>query len=127
LQDAFKGTAQLGLSILPADEADRKKYLELLRQNYEEALWKARQFFLEQKLFIPATIADCAESTLGAAVKEKNFHDIFAGHPDKLARSQYTENLPNLFKDFTDGMAALEKLMREHIDGERLNFQTARK
>ena len=125
LQDAFKGTAQLGLSLLPADADSRKRYLEMLRQNYEEALWKARQFFLEQKLFIPENIAECAESTLRAAINEKNIHDIFHDHYDPGVRSQYNSDLPKLVNEFDSGMKALEKLMREHIQGVRHSLQTA--
>jgi hypothetical protein len=125
LQDAFKGTAQLGLSILPADEDSRKKYLELLRSSYEEVLWKARQFFLEQKLFIPANIADCAESTLKASITEKNLYAVFHDHYDPGVRSQYSRDLPKLVNEFDSGMEALEKLMREHIHGQKLILGTA--
>ena len=50
LQDAFKGTAGLGLMLVPDDADNRKKYLELLRCDYEKALGETRQFFLEEKL-----------------------------------------------------------------------------
>lgn len=121
LQDAFKGTAQLGITILPSNEEDRKRYLEMLRRNYEEALLKARQFFLEQKLFIPLNIADSTELTLGFAIREKNFYDFFAGHHEASVRQQYTQELPGLLDSFNDGMVKLEGLMREHIEGRKLS------
>lgn len=126
LQDTFKASSGLGLRVVPAEENERKKYLATLRIDYEKALIEARQFFLEEKLFIPNTIANCAELTLGAAIKEKNFYDVFFKHPDPVSQSVYTDSLPGLLDDFQAGMIELEKLMREHIEGERLSLQTAR-
>lgn len=120
LQNAFKGTAQLGFNLVPADAEDRKEYLLVLRNDYEDALWKARQFFLEEKLFIPKTIADCAESTLGAVIKEKNLYDIFFKNEDFNIKRQYTQELPGLMNDFDEGMSKLESLMRDHIEGRKL-------
>ena len=99
----------------------------MLRRNYEEALWKARQFFLEQKLFIPTKIAECAESTLRAAITEKNLYDMFHDHYDPGVRAHYSKELPKLVSDYDSGMESLEKLMRGHIDGERLNLETAQR
>lgn len=127
LQDTFKAASGLGLRVVPADENDRRRYLDLLRGEYEKALIEARQFFLEEKLFIPTRVADRAESTLGAAIKEKNFYEIFLKHPDPVSQSVYTNSLSGFVDDFEAGMADLEKLMREHIDGERLSLQTAQK
>jgi|GEM_PF-5758357 hypothetical protein len=125
LQNAFKGTAGLGLMVVPENPDNHKKYLELLRSDYEKALGEARQFFLEEKLFIPMKIAECAESTLGAAIKEKNFYDIFSKHYESTVRSQYTKILPGCLDDFNAGMTALEKLMREYIEGKRLSLLTS--
>jgi hypothetical protein len=77
---------------------------------------------LEEKLFIPTKIADRAESTLGAAIKEKNFYDMFSKHHEATVRSQYTQNLPSFLEDFNSGMDALEKAMRGHIDGKRMSL-----
>lgn len=125
LQNALEGTTQhnVGFCILPADNEMRKKYIEKCRSDYEEALWKARKFFWEEKLFIPRTIADCTESTLLPAIKEKNFYDLFYRDDDGGAevRREYTQNLPKFKNDFNQGMEMLEKLMREHIEGKKLN------
>lgn len=126
LQDALVGTAGLGLVIVPAGPEQQKKYEEMLRSEYEEALREARKFYLEEKLFIPTTIAECAESTLGAAVKEKNFYDIFSKHKLTTARDQYTQNLQVFVDSFQTGMGRLEKLMREHIEGTRQAASTVR-
>jgi hypothetical protein len=125
LQDAFKGAAGLGVMLVPEDSEDRKKYFALLRTEYEKASGEARQFFLEEKLFIPKKIADCAESTLGAAIKEKNYYDIFSKHHEAEVRRQYTQNLPGFQIDYNTGMETLEKLMRDHIAGVKLSLQTA--
>jgi hypothetical protein len=119
LQDAFTATAGLGLSIVPADNHEASRYKARLRQDYESALLDARNFFLQEKLFIPRHIADTAETTIGAAVKEKNFCDLFAKHHESGVRSQYLENLQTFVADFKTGMQNLEKEMREHIEGSR--------
>ncbi len=126
VQDTFKATAGLGLKLTPADPELNEKYKAALRQAYETALLDARKFFLEEKLFIPAKIAKCAETTLGAAIKEKNFYDIFSSHIEPTVRQQYTQNLPGMLNAFEDGMIELEKLMREHIEGTRLRLLTER-
>jgi hypothetical protein len=122
LQNAFKGASQLGFMLVPANPDDRKKYFESLRNEYEKALREARRFFLEEKLFIPMKIAECAESTLGAAIKEQNFYDVFSKHHESGVRSKYTENVQGFLDNFNDGMTTLEKLMREHIEGKRLGL-----
>ena len=125
LQNAFTGAAGLGLRLVPLDPENRKKYEESLRDDYEKALFETRQFFLEQKLFIPMRIAECAESTLNAAINEKNFYDVFSKHHEASVQSQYRLNLPGFLDEFSSGMAALEKLMREHIEGKRLGLSTS--
>jgi hypothetical protein len=124
LQNAFRGAAGLGLMIVPADAIERQRHKDALRSEYEKALWKARKFFLEQKLFIPTKIAECAEQTLGAAIKEKNFYDLFFKHHDATARSQYSQNLAEFVADFEAGMTRLESLKREHIEGTKAVLRT---
>jgi hypothetical protein len=55
--------------------------------------------------------------------KEKNFYNLFYRDDDGGAdvRREYTQNLPKFENDFREGMEALEKLMREHIEGKKLN------
>jgi hypothetical protein len=117
LQSAFKASAGLGVMLVPADPDERNKFKRALRKEYEDALWAARNFFLEEKLFVPKAIADNAESTLGYAVKEKNFFDLFSDHHETAVRLQYTENLEGFLKGFNEGMETLERLMRVHIQG----------
>jgi hypothetical protein len=117
LQDALRAAAGLGIRLVPADATERTKYMDTLRSEYEKALSETRKFFLEEKLFIPKEIAAGAESTLGAAINEKNFYDIFSKHHEATVRSQYTNSLAGFLADFDAGMTRLEKLMREHIEG----------
>ena len=124
LQDTLNATAGLGLQVVPADQELNKKYKEALRHDYEATLIETRKFFLEEKLFIPANIAECADATLGAAIKEKNFYDIFSKHHEGTVREQYTQNLEGFVKGFNDCMKSLEKLMREHIEGKKLGNLT---
>lgn len=121
LQDAFRGAAGLSLMLIPADPTAAKEYKSNLRKDYEEALWAARNFFIEERLFIPKQIAGSTESTLKHAINEKNFFDVFSKHHEETVRQQYTDNLPSFAKAFDDGMNQLESLMREHIEGKRVD------
>jgi hypothetical protein len=58
------------------------------------------------------------------ANKEGNFYDMFYSHDDPEIRRHYTGNVGEFLKKFNDGMDALEKLMREHIEGTRISFLT---
>ena len=120
----FNSTAGLGLRTVPADLDEREEYKARLRCYYEKARVEAYSFFLEEKLFIPKFIAGCAESTLMEANKEGNFYDMFYSHDDPEIRRHYTGNVGEFLKKFNDGMDALEKLMREHIEGTRISFLT---
>jgi len=120
LQDAFIPAAGLGLMMVPADPESREKFKAALRQDYEVALAEARKFFLEEKLFIPKEIADCAKLTLAEPIKEKNFYDMRAAHHEHGVRILYTQDLPGFVERFNQGMDELEALMREHIEGTKL-------
>jgi hypothetical protein len=120
LQNAFQGAAGLGFMLVPADPVAAKEYREVLRKEYEEALWAARNFFSEERLFIPRSIADCAEATLRYSINEKNFYDIFSKHHETEVRRQYTDHLPEFMDNFNNGIGTLESMMREHIEGKRL-------
>jgi hypothetical protein len=120
LQNAFAGAAGTGIVMVPKDAAERSAYKVKLRQEYETALFDARQFFLEQKLFIPASIADCAQATINAPTKEKMFYDLFAGDYEPSTSRIYREELPAIQNTFAEGMTRLEGLMRDHIEGAKL-------
>lgn len=117
LQDAFTWTAGLKLMVVPADPDENKKFKAELRMGFEKSLMEARDFFLQEKLFIPKKIATRAEDTLGHAIKEKNLYDIFFKHHEATVRSQYEQDVAQRLKDFQNGMEKLEELMREHIEG----------
>lgn len=119
LSAAFNSAARQGFEIVPADPTERKQYKDELRQQFFEALAKAQNFFLEEKLFIPKAIADCAESTLREAIKESRFYQLWANDSDQGVRNDYRIESAKALTVFNDGAEALEKLMREHIDGKR--------
>ncbi|MGO8759715.1 MAG: hypothetical protein ACLQG3_16480 [Terracidiphilus sp.] len=122
LSSAFNYTASLGLRIVPADKDEREKFEAMLRSSYENARAEAHKFFLEEKLFIPKAIADCAETTLMEAIRECNFYSLFHEHHDPGVRREYRDNGPKCLEKFNDGMKDLELLMREHIEGKRLSL-----
>jgi hypothetical protein len=117
LLDAFTGTAGLGLMVVPADADEYQKFKGALRNDFEKSIMEARGFFLQEKLFIPKNIANCAEATLAHAIQEKNLYDIFFNHHESTVRSQYTQGLEERLSSYKDGMAELEGVMREHIEG----------
>ena len=92
--------------MVPAGKEEREKYLALQRGEYVTALYDARKFFLEEKLFIPVKIAECAEATLRSALKEKNFYDLFFDHHEVSVRQNYMKELPALLESFNTGMAS---------------------
>jgi hypothetical protein len=119
LSAAFNSAATQGFEIVPADPTERKQYKEEQRRQFFEALAKAQNFFLQEKLFIPKGIADCAESTLREAIKESSFYQLWAIDRDAGVRNDYRIESGKALAAFNDGSKALEKLMREHIDGKR--------
>jgi hypothetical protein len=119
LQNAFTATAGLGLMVVPADPDENQRLKAALRKDFENSLMETRDFFLQEKLFIPKKIAACAESTLAQAIQEKNLYDVFFHHHEAMARSQYTQGLEQRLAGFKSGMAELERVMREHIEGMR--------
>jgi hypothetical protein len=122
LQDAFKLATGLGMKIVPSDPEEYKKYQNQIRADYEKSLLDARSFFLEEKLFIPETIANCAESTLSYPIKEKNYYDLWANHYESTTRQLYTDSLESIHSGFAQGMVDLEKLMRDYIQGKRVDL-----
>jgi hypothetical protein len=76
LSYSFNSSTGLGLRTVPADKAECEEYEAKLRSYYEKARAEAHKFFLEEKLFIPKAIADCAESTLMEAVREGSIYRV---------------------------------------------------
>jgi hypothetical protein len=120
LQSAFNATAGGGLRTVPVDKDERAKYETKLRAAFERERAETHKFFLEEKLFIPKAIADCAESTLREVQKEGTSRDLFYGQYDPQIRRNYTTKVEEFLSKFNEGMSALEILMREHIEGRRL-------
>ena len=121
----FETEAGLGVKFLPADPDEQKKILDGQRQSFFDSLFKAQSFFIEEKLFIPNTIAECAASVLRVAGLEANIYLAFANHPDPEVKRHYSLELPQRLIDYKSGMEQLEKLMRRHIDGLKLAETTA--
>ena len=116
LQYAFNASVGSGLRTVPADQEERQKYEAKLRSEYIDALYEARKFLLEEKLFVPKSIADLAEANLKEALKESTLFDLFATHYDPGVRRHYSEDGSKCLDKFNAGMESLESLMREHID-----------
>ena len=121
-QDAFKLATGLGLKIVPSDPEGYKKYQSQSRSDYEKSLFEARSFYLEEKLFIPEAIAKLAEVVLSYPVKEKNTHDLWANDREPSIRMMYAQPLESLHAGFAQGMVDLEKLMRDYIQGKKVDL-----
>lgn len=100
LQNAQRGAVSMGVKLEPADKELREKYRADRREEYERALYEARKFFYEEKLFIPDLIAKAGESTLMHLIKEKNYYDLKLGEGDREWNRIYLENLPELVGGF---------------------------
>jgi len=120
LRASLTVSAGLGFKIMPADREEAARYAAQLRTDYETRLREAQKFFLEEKLFVPKNIADCAESTLGASLQESALYSIWANDREAEVRRMYAQELPKLLKQFEDGMIQLEGLMRNYIEGARI-------
>src|SRR5262245_19816762 len=100
LQNAFVGACGMGLKLVPRDPKARQEYNKKLRADYEDALYEARKFFYEQKLFIPQTVADKAKETLDQVIMEKNLYDFLAIDTDSEIKAQYSTDLAKLSDNF---------------------------
>jgi hypothetical protein len=123
LSSAFNSMSSMGIRFVPADESEREKHQARLRANFEGARAETHKFFLEEKLFIPKSIADCAESALTHALREGLFYQAFYDHHDPQVRSKYSEEVPKFLDEFNKGMTNLEIAMREYIEGQESNLQ----
>jgi hypothetical protein len=126
LKDKFNLSCGTGLRVELADKALREQHRNMLRREYEMAASQAYQFFLEEKLFVPIHVAACAEMTLQNSLKEVHFHALFADDPDPATRLFYSKEVGGCLNGFDRGMEELEKLMRDHISGMRIELQTDR-
>jgi hypothetical protein len=114
LQVAFRDAAR-PRGMLEAAPETLIKLDEDNRRYFENVLFEARKFFLEEKLFIPEVIAERAESTLHAAGIGDTFYFMFLQDHDEI-----TDRQQPFLAEFDSGMTELEKLMRDHIGGQRL-------
>jgi hypothetical protein len=115
----FETAGGMGLRFLPADPNEQKRTLEAQRRSFFDSLASAQNFFIEEKLFVPSVIAECADSVLSVARLEAGIYLSFADQPDPAIKREYTKELAQRLGDCKSGMEQLEKLMRQHIDGKR--------
>ncbi len=110
----------MGLKFIPADKEEAEKYRAVRRKEYEDAFCSARDYFFEEKLFIPVFIANFVDSTLMYSYKEQVQYITYSGSSDPNIRQYYMNDLPDLLTKFNSGMEDLEKMMRGHIKGEQI-------
>jgi hypothetical protein len=93
-------------------------------KEFEVALKNARDFFLQEKLFIPEGIAGCASAALYTAVAARNLRfkliekDIPENQPESI------QVLRGMEEVFASRMEELDKLMRQHIEGRGKEVET---
>lgn len=120
LQRTFDASCGMGLKFIPADKEEAEKYRAVRRKEYEDAFCSARDYFFEEKLFIPVFIANFVDSTLMYSYKEQVQYITYSGSSDPNIRQYYMNDLPDLLTKFNSGMEDLEKMMRGHIKGEQI-------
>src|ERR1035438_492365 len=74
LQNYFAGLAQQGMTLLPGDAEERKKWNANIRKQFDTCLYDAQMYLAEEALFIPKPICVVAESaTRAPALEQYNF------------------------------------------------------
>ncbi len=132
LRNSFAGLAQQGMTLMPGDPEERKKWNSHIRQQFDTGLNDALMFLAEEGLFIPKHICVVAESATRAATLEQfnfaGFRPYLETEISTLSsrdevggivemRQNYNKARAEAFKEFSDATEQLETLMRRHIAG----------